>query len=83
MLHKEGKIKEKYNYFVSRFLEETSKAAAKQQEKLLGEEDPGDLVQRGVGLAAQVEDGGPQEGHTKTETEEGSPVGEGRLQVAP
>lgn len=30
--------------FVSRFLEETSKAAAHQQEELLGEEDPGDLV---------------------------------------
>lgn len=31
--------------FVSRFLEETSKAAAHQQEELLGEEDPGDLVE--------------------------------------
>lgn len=48
----------------------------------MGEEDPGDLVERGVCLAAQVQDGGPQEGHAQAETEEGSPVGEGGLQVA-
>lgn len=69
--------------FVSRFLEETSKAGAHQQEKLLEEEDPGDLVEWGAGLAAQVQDGGSQEGHAKAKAEEGSPVGEGGLQVTP
>lgn len=46
----------------SRFLAESPHAAAHQQEELLGEEDPGDLLQGGLGLTAQVQDGGPQEG---------------------
>lgn len=50
--------RKKYNWFFSRFLEETPKAAAHQQEELLGEEHPGDLVEWGVGLAAQVQNGG-------------------------
>lgn len=68
--------------FASRFLEETSQAAAHQQEELLGEEDPRDLIQRRLGLAPQVQDGGSQEGHAQAEAEERAPVGEGGLQVA-
>lgn len=69
-------------FFVSRFLEETSQAAAHQQEELLGEEDPRDLIQRRLGLTPQVQDGGSQEGYAQAEAEERAPVGQGGLQVA-
>lgn len=68
--------------YYSRFLEESSQAAAHQQEELLGEEDPGDLLQRGLGLTPQVQDGGSQEGDAKAEAEERAPVRESLLQVA-
>lgn len=65
----------------SRLLEEPPHTAAHQQEELLGEEDPGDLLHRGPGLTAQVQDGGSQEGGAQAEAEEDAPVGEGLLQV--
>ena len=61
----------------SRFLEESPHAGAHQQEELLGEEDPGDLPQGGLGLTPQVQDGGSQEGDAQAEAEEHAPVGEG------
>lgn len=67
----------------SRLLEEPPHTAAHQQEELLGEEDPGDLLHRGPGLTAQVQDGGAQEGDAQAEAEEDAPVGEGLLQVLP
>lgn len=60
----------------SRFLEETSQAAADQQEELLEEEDPDDLLQTGLGLTPQVQDGGTQKGDTESEAKENAPVGE-------
>lgn len=65
----------------SRLLEEPPHTAAHQQEELLGEEDPGDLLHRGPGLTPQVQDGGSQEGDAQAEAEEDAPVGEGLLQV--
>lgn len=65
----------------SRLLEEPPHTAAHQQEELLGEEDPGDLLHRGAGLTSQVQDGGSQEGDAQAEAEEDAPVGEGLLQV--
>lgn len=67
--------------FHSRFLKDSSQAAAQQQGELLGEEDPGDLLGRGPGLASQVQDGGSQEGGAQAEAEEDAPVGEALLQV--
>ncbi len=66
----------------SRFLEESSQAAAHQQEELLAEEDPGDLLQGGLGLTPQVQDGWSQEGDAETEAEKHAPVGESLLPVA-
>lgn len=65
----------------SRFLEESSKAAANQQEELLWEENPCDLLRCGPGLTPQVHDGGSQEGDAEAKTEEHAPVGESLLQV--
>lgn len=65
----------------SRFLKEACHAAAHQQEELLREEDPGDLLQRGLRLAPQVQDGGAEEGDAQPEAEEDAPVGERLLQV--
>lgn len=67
--------------FHSRSLEESSHAAPDQQEELLGEEDPGDLLHRGPRLTPQVLDGGSQEGDAQAEAEEHAPEGEGLLQV--
>lgn len=58
----------------SRLPEEPPEAAAHQQEELLGEEDPRDLLQRGLGLTPQVQDGGSQEGDAQAEAEERAPV---------
>lgn len=65
----------------SRLLEEPPHTAAHQQEELLGEEDPGDLLHCGPSLTPQVQDGGSQEGDAQAEAEEDAPVGEGLLQV--
>ncbi|TNN46030.1 hypothetical protein EYF80_043763 [Liparis tanakae] len=51
-------------------------AASHQQEELLGEEDPRDLLQRGMGLTPQVQDRGSQEGDAQAEAEERAPVDE-------
>lgn len=67
--------------FYSPFLEDSSQTAAEQQEELLGEEDPGDLLGRGPSLASQVQDGGSQEGGAQAEAEEDAPVGEALLEV--
>lgn len=66
----------------SRFLTESSKAAAHHQEELLGEEDPGDLLQGGLGLTSQVQDGGSQKRDAQAEAEEHAPVGESLPPVA-
>jgi len=66
----------------SRPLPESPHGAAQEQEELLGEEHPGDLLQRGPGLAPQVLDGGPQEGDAQAEAEEHAPVRHGLLPVA-
>lgn len=60
----------------SRPLEDTPEGAAQQEAELLREEDPGDLGQRAVRLAAQVQQRGPQEGDAQAEAEEDAPVGE-------
>lgn len=65
----------------SRFLKESSHTAAHQQEELLGEEDPGDLLQGGLCLTPQVKDGGSQEGDAQAEAEEHAPVCERLLPV--
>lgn len=70
------------HYLHSRFLEASSQAAAHQQEELLGEEDPGDLLQGRLGLTPQVQDGGSQESDAKAEAEEHTPVGESLAPVA-
>lgn len=62
-------------------LEDASQAAAEQQAELLREEDPGDLGEGALGLAAQVQQGGPQEGDAQAEAEEDAPVGQRGLQV--
>lgn len=64
-------------------LEDPSEAAAEQEAELLGEEDPGDLGEGALGLAAQVQQRGPQESDAEAEAEEDAPVGEGGLQVPP
>lgn len=64
-----------------RSLEDASQAAADQQAELLREEDPGDLREGGLGLAAQVQQGGPQEGDAQAEAEEDAPVGQRGLEV--
>lgn len=66
----------------SRFLKESSHAAAHHQEELLGEEDPGDLLQGGLGLTPQVQDSGSQERDAEAEAEEHAPVGESLPPVA-
>lgn len=66
----------------SRSLEESSHAAAHHQEELLGEEDPGDLLQGGLGLTPQVQDSGSQERDAQAEAEEHAPVGESLPPVA-
>lgn len=66
----------------SRLLEESSQAAAHQQEELLREEDPGDLLQRGLRLTPQVQDGWSQEGDAQAEAEQRAPVGERYSPVA-
>lgn len=66
----------------SRPLEDAPEGAAQQEAELLREEDPGDLGQRAVRLAAQVQQRGPQEGDAQAEAEEDAPVGERGLQVA-
>lgn len=67
--------------FHSRFLEDSPQTAADQQEELLGEEDPGDLLHCGPSLTSEVQDGGSQEGDAQAEAEEDAPVGERLLQV--
>lgn len=69
------------HYTYSRFLEEPSQAAAYQQEELLGKEDPGDLLQGGLSLTPQVQNGGSQEGDAQAEAKEHTPVGESMLPV--
>lgn len=76
-------LKKKNPAFHSRFLEDSSQTAADQQEELLGEEDPGDLLRCGASLTPQVQDGGSQEGDAQAEAEEHAPVGERLLQVLP
>lgn len=66
----------------SRPLEDAPEGAAQQEAELLREEDPGDLGQRAVRLAAQVQQRGPQKGDAQAEAEEDAPVGERGLQVA-
>lgn len=66
----------------SRPLEDAPEGAAQQEAELLREEDPGDLGQRAVRLAAEVQQRGPQEGNAQAEAEEDAPVGERGLQVA-
>lgn len=67
--------------FHSRFLEDSPQTAADQQEELLGEEDPGDLLRCGTSLTSQVQDGRSQEGDAQAEAEKHAPVGEGLLQL--
>lgn len=64
-------------------LEDPSEAAAEQEAELLREEDPGDLRERALCLAAQVQQRGPQKGDAEAEAEEDAPIGEGGLQVPP
>lgn len=64
-----------------RSLEDASQAAADEEAELLREEDPGDLREGALRLAAQVQQGGPQEGDAEAEAEEDAPVGQRGLQV--
>lgn len=66
----------------SRFLKKPSQTAAHQQEELLGEEDPGDLLQGGLSLTPQVQDGWSQEGDAQAEAEEHTPVGQSLMPMA-
>lgn len=78
---KKNRFKVKLKLVDSRFFKDACHAAAHQQEELLREEDPGDLLQRGLRLAPQVQDGGAEEGDAQPEAEEHAPVGERLLQV--
>lgn len=64
-------------------LEDPSEAAAEQEAELLREEHPGDLGEGALGLAAQVQQRGPQERDAEAEAEENAPISEGGLQVPP
>lgn len=64
-------------------LEDPPEAAAEQEAELLGEEDPGNLGEGALGLAAQIQQRGPQESDAEAETEENAPIGKGGLEVSP
>lgn len=65
----------------SRFSESSSTGAADEQTELLGEENPGDLLQRGAGPAFQIQDGRPQKSNAQSKAEEHTPVCQGMLTV--
>lgn len=65
----------------SRFTEETTNGASNKEEKLLWEEDQSDLLEGGLSLTSQVQNGRTQKSYTEPKTEEHNPVCESMLPV--